>query len=448
MHKGDDMGNLERHAAKPETPPTSSPGKAASAKARSSRAMGASANRWVVLAAAGTLNALVGAVYVWSIFYSSLSSTYGWAPQATAFAYSLYIVSECCAGFLAGWLQNRMKPGILSLCGGCSFAAGWFFAGFADAIPLLYMTYSIMGGIGSGIIYNVSVSTATAWFPDKRGLANGVCVGTTGLSPIIFAPLGNFLITTMGVSMSFHICGIIFAVGVVVASRFLAAPPKDWTPENWIRGDRSSIQEDGLTTLQMLKKPTAYLMWLLFAVAASAGMMVIGHAAGISEQLAGLNTDQAAAQVGILAVANFAGRLVFASLSDRFGRYPVMLFCMTVTAATMAFFLGKADSFVSLTTALCVIGATFGGMMATMPALTADLYGTKHFGQNYAFMFSGYTCASIIGPMLAASVLAHTGSYLPAFPAAGALTCAGLVLVAATAFMAKREKEQKRNAKK
>ncbi len=53
----------------------------------------------------------------------------------TAFAYSLYIVSECCAGFLAGWLQNRMKPEILSLCGGCSFAAGWFFAGFADAIP-------------------------------------------------------------------------------------------------------------------------------------------------------------------------------------------------------------------------------------------------------------------------------------------------------------------------
>ena len=177
-------------------------------------------------------------------------------------------------------------------------------------------------------------------------------------------------------------------------------------------------------------------------------MMVIGHAAGISEQLAGLDANQAAAQVGILAVANFAGRLVFASLSDRFGRYPIMLFCMTVTAATMAFFLGKADSFASLTAALCVIGATFGGMMATMPALTADLYGTKHFGQNYAFMFSGYTCASIIGPMLAASVLAHTGSYLPAFPAAGALTCAGLVLVAATAFMAKREKEQKRNAKK
>ena len=42
---------------------------------------------------------------------------------------------------------------------------------------------------------------------------------------------------------------------------------------------------------------------------------------------------------------------MFASLSDRFGRYPVALFCMTVTAATMAFFPGKGDSFVSLTAA-------------------------------------------------------------------------------------------------
>ena len=74
--------------------------------------------------------------------------------------------------------------------------------------------------------------------------------------------------------------------------------------------------------------------------------------------------------------------------------------------------------------------------MATMPALTADLYGTKHFGQNYAFMFSGYTCASIIGPMLAASVLAHTGSYLPAFPPQARLPAQDWFLVAATAFMA------------
>lgn len=38
---------------------------------------GRDVNRWVVLAAAGTLNALVGSIYVWSIISVALSSEHG-----------------------------------------------------------------------------------------------------------------------------------------------------------------------------------------------------------------------------------------------------------------------------------------------------------------------------------------------------------------------------------
>lgn len=396
-------------------------------------------NRWAVLAAAGALNALVGSIYIWSIISVALSSEHGWAPQEIAFAYSFYIVCECCSGFLAGYLQTRMNPRFLTLCGGICLASGWFLAGFADAVPLLYLTFSMLGGIGSGIVYNVSVAAATAWFPDKRGLANGVCVGCLGLSPIVFAPLGSFLIVSFGPGLSFHICGVFFAVTAVAASCFIRKAPEAQPLSS--EAYREAL-DACMTTSRMLRQPSAWLMWLLFAVSASAGMMVTGHAAGIGAQLAGVDASQAAAQVGILALANFSGRLVFGMLSDRLGRYPMLVFCMAGTAVTMVFFLGGAHDFVSLTAAFCVIGATFGGCMAIMPALTADLFGIEHFGQNYAFMFSGYTCASVIGPMLGASVLEATGSYLAAFPAAGALTCAGIVLTAATAFAAKRMKSR------
>lgn len=391
-------------------------------------------NRWAVLAAAGTLNALVGSIYIWSIISVALSAEHGWAPQEIAFAYSFYIVCECCSGFFAGYLQTRLNPRLLTLCGGVCLASGWFLAGFADAVPLLYLTFSMLGGVGSGFIYNVSVATATAWFPDKRGLANGVCVGCLGLSPIVFAPLGSLLIASFGPSLSFHICGAFFAIAAITASSFMRrAPEKQLSAESY----RETV-EAGMTTSRMLRQPSAYLMWLLFAVSASAGMMVTGHAAGIGAELAGLTSSQAAAQVSILALANFTGRLVFGMLSDRFGRYSMLVLCMTGTVVVMTFFLGSANDFVSLTAAFCVIGATFGGCMSIMPALTADLFGIEHFGQNYAFMFSGYTCASVIGPMLGASVLAQTGSYLAAFPAAGALTCVGIALTVACAFAAKR----------
>lgn len=402
-------------------------------------------NRWAVLAAAGTLNALVGAIYVWSIVSVALASEYGWSAQGIAFAYSLYIVCECCSGFLAGYLQTRMDSRMLTSCGGVCLASGWFLAGFADAVPLLYLTFSMLGGIGSGFVYNVSVSTATAWFPDKRGLANGVCVGCLGLSPIVFAPLGSFLIATFGAAWSFHICGAFFAVVAVAASRFLhKAPESDPVPESAYR----KALEDGMSTSRTLRQPSAYLMWLMFAVSASAGMMVTGHAAGIGAQLAGLDAAQNAAQVSILALANFSGRLAFGMLSDRFGRYPVLALCMAATALVMAFFLGEAHDFATLTAAFCIIGATFGGCMSIMPALTADMFGIEHFGQNYAFMFSGYTCASVIGPMLGASMLEATGSYVPAFPAAGALTCVGIVLVIATAYAGARMRKKERLSKR
>lgn len=399
---------------------------------------GRAIDRRVVLAAAGTLNALIGAVYVWSIISVALASEHGWAPQEIAFAYSFYIVCECFSGFLAGYLQTRMNPRYLTLAGGICLASGWFLAGFADAVPLLYMTYSMLGGAGSGFVYNVSVATATAWFPDKRGLANGICVGALGLSPIVFAPLGSFLIHSFGPGMTFHICGAFFMVCAVTASMFIhpAPTPKRAAPSAGNPADTPA--PSGMTLSQMLRQPTAYLMWLMFAVSASAGMMITGHAAGIGEQLAGVTAAQAAAQVGILALANFGGRLAFGALSDRFGRCAMLAFCMAVTAITMFFFLGQANSFVSLTIAFCVIGATYGGCMSIMPALTADLFGIEHFGQNYAFMFSGYTCASVIGPMLGATVLAETGSYLAAFPAAGALTCIGIALTFVTAKMSRR----------
>ena len=50
-------------------------------------------------------------------------------------------------------------------------------------------------------------------------------------------------------------------------------------------------------------------------------------------------------------------------------------------------------------------------------------------GQNYGFMFIGYTLASFIGPVVSANALATTGSYSSAFPFLGALCIVGLVLL-------------------
>lgn len=401
-------------------------------------------NRWAVLAAAGVINAIVGAVYIWSIFSIPLSQVHAWSPQATALAYSLYICAECCAGFVVGWLQNRVKISLLALIGACFFAVGWTLAGFVSEIVPFYLAYSLIGGAGSGFLYNIAVSTATKWFPDKRGFANGVCIGCVGLSPLVFAPLGNMLIERFGVSASFTICGIAFGIFAIIAARFIAAPAERWKPAGWSEnaesGSPSTTQDakPDQPPAQMLKSPEFYAMWLIMVIAATSGMMISGHASGIGQQLAGLTTNQAAVQVGIFAVANFTGRVAFGALSDRIGRYPTLIVVMAITAIIMTTGFGFVSDFLSLTIVLGIVGMCFGGVMTTMPALCADAFGSKYFGQNYAFIFAGYTVASVIGPMVAATILADTGAYDAAFPIAGAITCAGIVLALVAWRLAKK----------
>lgn len=396
------------------------------------------ANRGVILAAAAVCNGLVGALYMWSIFSLPLEGLHGWSPEDIAFAYSLYLILECSAGLVCGRLQMmNIEPKILATIGGLLLSSGWFFSGFAESISTFYVLFSLLGGTGSGFLYNVAVATATKWFPDKRGFANGVCLGATGLSPLLFAPLGNFLIETTGVTMSFHICGLICLVCTLGSTWILKAPPTQ--P---IRKSNSSVERipasNDCTPRQMLHKPAFWALWVLYAVAASAGMMLIGHASSIGQHLVHLTASQGALQVGILAVANFSGRLVFSSLSDKVGRYPVLIFVLFATAINFLFCFGAVNSFLSFTIALAAAGMCFGGVMAIMPPLCGDLFGVVNFSQNYAILFSGYTCASLIGPMVGATTFSKTGSYSLAFTIAGVLALAGIGFVLITRTLGRR----------
>ena len=179
----------------------------------------------------------------------------------------------------------------------------------------------------------------------------------------------------------------------------------------------------------MLRSPLFWILWLIYAATATSGLMLIGHASNIGQQLAQLTAAQGALMVGILAVANFSGRFGFGWLSDRIGRYNTLLIILGITVLDMLLFFGHASDFVTFMIVLCIVGLGFGGLMVIMPALCADLFGPQNLGMNYAALFSGYTVASFVGPLVAAGVFESSGAYDAAFIVAGALSVVGILLV-------------------
>jgi MFS family permease len=54
-------------------------------------------------------------------------------------------------------------------------------------LPLVYLGYGVLGGVGWGLMYLTPVTSAMKWFPDRRGFATGVALSAFGAGAA-FAP--------------------------------------------------------------------------------------------------------------------------------------------------------------------------------------------------------------------------------------------------------------------
>lgn len=438
--------------------------------------------------AAGAFTALgTGAIYMWSIFNKPLMEEFGFTTSEVSMIYSLFLLASCFSSMLAGWLQRHTQPRFIVLGAGVLFGLGWFCSGFADNLPMLYLFYSGFAGAGNGMLYNTIVAVVTKWFPDKRGLANGVCIGAIGLGPMIFAPAGNWLIETFDVSTAFHIVGAVWLVVYLVFSWLLYVPPAGWTPKGWTEKEAkadddvsvsaaanatasgavrtqddnaglgvdhqkrttkeiaklSGHREVSFSSTQMVKQPLFYVLFAALMVSSTSGLMVTGHASDIGQELAHLTASEGAIMVSVMAFGSFLGRFGFGFLSDAIGRYNALIISLVINAVVMVLLLGHATTFITFLLAVSVVGACFGGTMSIVPAIVGDAFGSSNFGQNYSFVYPGYTVASFVGPMVAASTVEALGTYVPAFTVAGAISVIGIVFVFIAKMLAYKLEDEK-----
>ena len=394
-------------------------------------------SRYLILLAAAFCAMGNGLIYIWSIFNKPLMAQFNYTTSEVSMVYSFFLLASFCGSFIAGWMQNHVRSRNIVLLGGLLMGFGWFSTSYANSLPLLYLSFSTLAGLGNGFLYNTIVSVVTKWFPDRRGLANGICIGAIGMSSFIFAPLGNSLISFFDVQSAFRIVGITWIVIYLVFSWLLQAPPNGWQPpvkgassdsENSEEEPAPVYQKRNLTVWQMLRTPLFYFLLIAFTLANSSGMMISSNASNIAQDFAGLTAEDGAVAIMAVAVGSTAGRFLFGALSDRLGRFNVLFIIMVLNAANLLLIMPQATNFMLFLVGVALIGACFGGSMTVVPALTADLFGSEHFGQNYSLVYAGCTLASFIGPPSASIAFDTMGTYLPAFIIAGVLSIVGLAL--------------------
>jgi OFA family oxalate/formate antiporter-like MFS transporter len=63
-----------------------------------------------------------------------------------------------------------------------------------QSLPLFYLFFGVVSGIGLGVGYISPVSTLVKWFPDRRGLATGLAIMGFGFGGLVCAKLVDLLV--------------------------------------------------------------------------------------------------------------------------------------------------------------------------------------------------------------------------------------------------------------
>ena len=379
----------------------------------------------IVLTACVLLNFSIGVLYAWSVIKSKLMAPisaggWEWTSSQAGLPYNITIIVFATAMLFGGRLQDKIGPSRVVMAGGILAGIGMILSGFVgNSVPGMILCFGVITGTGMGFGYGSVTPPALKWFHSgKKGLISGLVVAGFGISAVFYAPLTTALLSRLGIQTTLIYIGIGVLIASVTVSLFIKNPPPGYIPPEPARIKQSLIKTTpavDYTRMEMLKTKRFYLMFVMFLLTASVGLMFIGSMTRIAQSQTRI-TDAAvlAMLVAFLAIMNTAGRVIGGMISDKIGRIKTLYLIFAVQMLNMGAFVFY-QNLPMLIIGIIGVGFCFGTLLSVFPALTADQYGLKNIGANYGIMFMAWGFAGIVAPVIANNLYDRYGNFNSAY---------------------------------
>jgi OFA family oxalate/formate antiporter-like MFS transporter len=236
---------------------------------------------------------------------------------------------------------------------------------------------------------------------------------------------------------------LIYLIAVCGSSLSMVSPPENYRPPGWnpqSANPQAQASARDYTLSQALRSWQWYGLWAILFLNTLAGISIISQASPMAQELTQATPVAAAGLVGIISIANGAGRFLWAWFSDFAGRRRVFLM-MFALQAVLFFLLSRVHGFTALAVLAFMVLLCYGGGFGTMPAFAADFFGARNVGSIYGLLLTAWGFAAVAGPTLIARIRQGTGYYTGALELIG-----GIMLLSAALPLLVRPQKPATNA--
>ena len=277
--------------------------------------------------------------------------------------------------------------------------------GFCIGYWHFIFTFSILGGIGTSLIFTPAVSAIGHYFLHSRGTATGLAATGGSIGGILFPLLLQRLFPLVGFAWATRIMAFIILFLLVIANLLIRSrlPPK---PGGSVWPDFRIFKDEifALTTAGVF-----FIEWGLFLPIGYMSTYAVhyGVSAALSCQL-----------LAVINVGSFFGRWLPGYVADRVGRFNTMVLTVAMCLAlTLGLWLPAAELLRGPTGAnvavLCVFGVAFGfasgSNICLTPVCVGQLCETESYGRYYATCYTVVSVGCLTGIPIAGQILALDG---------------------------------------
>jgi len=372
--------------------------------------------RVLVLVASVVIQACLGGVYAWSVFVPPLRSECGLSAAETQTIFGWTIASFALAMIVAGRLQDRRGPRLVAAVGAVLYASGYLVGSVSGgSFGWLLLGIGGLSGAGIGFGYVCPLATCIKWFPAHKGLITGVSVAGFGGGAIVLSWFAEWMFSQgLGVLEVFRSIGLLYGMVLLAGAAFLTVPPGS---------EPSGAAGVSLPLGRLLRERDFWAPVAGMFAGTFAGLLVVGNLKPIA-LAGGLSAGVASTGVGVLAVGNALGRVVWGRVYDKLGVLAMLGSLAFLGVWVVGLLLAGTHALVYMI--LCaMVGFGFGACFVLYAAYVAAAYGNEVFGRIYPLVFLAYGVSALVGPALGGWLFDLTGTFDGAIVIASLLSLAG-----------------------
>jgi MFS family permease len=394
---------------------------------------------WRIVAAAGTIQFLLGALQAQSfgLYIAALAQEMGWSKTALAGAAALQSVEAAVVGPMLGWLLDRLGTRAAIRWGLVIFCAGLLLLSQVDSIGVFYLSAVLMAIGGSlGGYFTLSV-TVVHWFERRR--ARALSVLSLGLAagglvvPVIALSMERAGWRTTAAVSGVFVCLAGWLLASVIHSRpadlgqhpdgVEPARPAGPTAEETLPATAAPA-EPGYTLAEALRTRAFWLLSVGHGLALLLVTSVNVHAVTHMTQGLGYSFTQASWVITVMTLGQVLGVVFGMSVGDRWNKRHLAALCMVGHGLGLLCLTWAAHPVYMLGFAV-FHGAAWGLRGPLMHALRADYFGRRAIGTILGVSGAIVACGQIVGPMLAGALADLTSDYRTGYTLIALLAMAG-----------------------